>query len=269
MIAKVIVRSPTRRVAAARSARVLETTRIHGLTHNRDFLIATPRTPEFLRGDTTTDFLERVAPAPKRLSEPGDLRVAAIGVALRDRAMRRASVGVLQTIPGVFRNSLMPPERVSCRGGDIDLAVAYRVTTFAVEVDGEPCRAVMHATGSIDLEIDGARSKIAVTAIGDRRLVHGPTGNLDHLARPRFLTANCAQFRRGLKAPMPGRVLSLLVTEGDAVERGQLLVVLEPMKMEHHPITGPAAGIIKALKVTEGDQVANGALLVILQDRES
>jgi propionyl-CoA carboxylase alpha chain len=273
MMAKVIVHAPTRREAAARLARVLEITRIHGLTHNRDFLVATLRTPEFLRGDTTTDFLERVAPAPKRLSEPGELRVAAIGVALHDRAMRRASVGVLQTIPGGFRNSLMPPERVSYRAGDIDLAVAYRVNrngTFAVEVDGEPCRVVVLGTdiGSIDLEIDGARSTIAVAAIGDRRLVHGPAGDLDLLVRPRFLTARRAESRGGLKAPMPGRVMSLLVTEGDAVERGQLLLVLEAMKMEH-PVTAPAAGIIKALKVTEGDQVANGALLVILQDRES
>jgi propionyl-CoA carboxylase alpha chain len=64
MIAKVIVHAPTRREAALRLARVLETTRIQGITHNRDFLVAILRTAQFLSGDTTTDFIERVAPPP-------------------------------------------------------------------------------------------------------------------------------------------------------------------------------------------------------------
>ena len=63
MIAKVTVHAPTRREAAARLARVLETTRIQGLTTNRDFLVNTLRTDEYIAGDTTTDFIERVNPA--------------------------------------------------------------------------------------------------------------------------------------------------------------------------------------------------------------
>ena len=66
MIAKVIVHAPSRREAAGRLARVLETTEIQGLRTNRDFLVATLRTREFLAGDTTTDFIERVEPARTR-----------------------------------------------------------------------------------------------------------------------------------------------------------------------------------------------------------
>ncbi|HWS76579.1 MAG TPA: biotin carboxylase N-terminal domain-containing protein, partial [Quisquiliibacterium sp.] len=69
MIAKVIVKAPTRREAAMHLARALESTRIQGITHNRDFLVSILRTPEFLAGDTTTDFIERVAPAARR--DPG------------------------------------------------------------------------------------------------------------------------------------------------------------------------------------------------------
>jgi propionyl-CoA carboxylase alpha chain len=60
MLAKVIVHAPTRREAALRLARALETTRLNGMISNRDFLVATLRTPEFLAGDTTTDFIDRV-----------------------------------------------------------------------------------------------------------------------------------------------------------------------------------------------------------------
>jgi propionyl-CoA carboxylase alpha chain len=72
MLAKIIVHAPSRREAALRLARVLETTRVQGLTTNRDFLVATLRTPEFLAGDTTTDFIERVSPARRRV--PADRR---------------------------------------------------------------------------------------------------------------------------------------------------------------------------------------------------
>jgi propionyl-CoA carboxylase alpha chain len=63
MLAKIVTHAPTRREAALRLARALETTRVQGLVTNRDFLVAVLRTPEFLAGDTTTDFIERVSPA--------------------------------------------------------------------------------------------------------------------------------------------------------------------------------------------------------------
>jgi biotin carboxyl carrier protein len=64
---------------------------------------------------------------------------------------------------------------------------------------------------------------------------------------------------------MPGKVLSTHVAVGDEVESGQLLIVLEAMKMEHR-ITAPVAGAVTELRVREGDQVANGELLVVLSE---
>jgi len=268
MIAKVIVKAPTRREAAARLARVLETTRLQGITHNRDFLVSTLRAPQFLAGDTTTDFIERVAPAPRRQPEPADLEHAAVAAALHARAMRRASARVLATVPGGFRNSVMPPERVAYRFEDRSLALAYRTTrdgSFAVDVNGRACRVVVLRTGAreIDLELDGRRGSLAVTAIGDRRLVHGAGGDIELVELARFPAPDRAEFHGALMAPMPGKVMSILVAVGDAVERGQLLLVLEAMKMEHR-ITAPTAGTVTALKVAEGEQVANGAPLVVL-----
>ena len=81
-----------------------------------------------------------------------------------------------------------------------------------------------------------------------------------------ILLAGPAQAGGALKAPMPGRVLAISVAPGESVVRGQLLMVLEAMKMEHR-ITAPADGIVQAIRVAEGEQVANGALLAVLDDQ--
>ncbi|MFW6300791.1 MAG: acetyl-CoA carboxylase biotin carboxyl carrier protein subunit, partial [Oceanicaulis sp.] len=66
-----------------------------------------------------------------------------------------------------------------------------------------------------------------------------------------------------IKAPMPGKVLSLPVKPGDAVKKGQTLVVLEAMKMEH-ALSAPADGVVAETPVSEGAQVGDGAVLVVL-----
>ena len=68
-----------------------------------------------------------------------------------------------------------------------------------------------------------------------------------------------------LTAPMPGTVIQVLVTEGDAVKHRQQLVVLEAMKMET-PVVSPYDAVVKAVHVEEGDRVAGGALLIELED---
>ena len=271
MIAKVIVKAPTRREAASRLARVLETTRLQGITHNRDFLVSVLRSPEFLRGDTHTDFIERVAPARERSFSDEDLALAATAAALQARALRRASAKVLASVTAGFRNSVMPPERVDYLVGERKLKLEYRAQrdgSLVVSVDGSARRTrVLRSSGAdIDLEVDGRRSALAITSVGARRLVHGEFGDVELIELPRFAVAGPAQAGGALKAPMPGRVLAISVAPGESVVRGQLLMVLEAMKMEHR-ITAPADGIVQAIRVAEGEQVANGALLAVLDDQ--
>jgi propionyl-CoA carboxylase alpha chain len=271
MIAKVIVKAPTRREAASRLARVLETTRLQGITHNRDFLVSVLRSPEFLRGDTHTDFIERVAPARERSFSDEDLALAATATALQARALRRTSAKVLASVTAGFRNSVMPPERVDYLVGERKLKLEYRAQrdgSLVVSVDGSARRTrVLRSSGAdIDLEVDGRRSALAITSVGARRLVHGEFGDVELIELPRFAVAGPAQAGGALKAPMPGRVLAISVAPGESVVRGQLLMVLEAMKMEHR-ITAPVDGIVQAIRVAEGEQVANGALLAVLDDQ--
>ena len=64
---------------------------------------------------------------------------------------------------------------------------------------------------------------------------------------------------------MPGKILDVLVNVGDSVEEGQLLMIMEAMKMEHR-ITASSSGVISSLNFSKGDQVNQGAVLIEVSD---
>ncbi len=68
----------------------------------------------------------------------------------------------------------------------------------------------------------------------------------------------------GLLAPMPGSVLAVHVAPGDTVGQGQLLMVVEAMKMEHR-VTAPHAGMVSEVRAHPGDQVTGGDLLAVIE----
>lgn len=272
MLAKVIVHAPTRREATLRLARVLETTRIQGLTTNRDFLACLLKTPDFLAGDTTTDFIERVNPPRVLVPSHSEILEAAIAVAMTAQGDRRAKAKVLRSMPSGWRNTLMLPEMVSYKHGDEELTVEYRSqrdgSFLVMSEDVEYCvRIQCREESQISLEIDSRRLSFTVTPHGDHWLIHGPGGQAELIELPRFPERDPGGVAGGLVAPMPGKVLATYVSVGDAVEAGQLLLILEAMKMEHR-ITAPTDGIVSELRVREGDQVANGEVLIVLSKNE-
>jgi propionyl-CoA carboxylase alpha chain len=270
MLAKVIVHAPTRREAAARLARVLETTRIHGITTNRDFLVATLRTPEFIRGETTTHFIQRVDPPRVRTVGQQELLDAVTCIAMEAQARRRAEAAVLRTLPSGWRNSVMPPQLVRFRHGEIECTVTYarqRDGAFVVRVADAEQRVRVHLAGAgrVDVDIDGRRVGASVERRGDLWFVHSSHGDLEILELPRFPLPGAAEFQGGLKAPMPGKVLVVHVRQGEAVQKGQVLLILEAMKMEHR-IAAPVAGTVEAVQVEANQQVANGQVLIVLKE---
>lgn len=269
MIAKVIVHAPTRREAASRLARVLETTEIQGLKTNRDFLVTTLRTPEYLAGDTTTDFIERVKPALSREVSRQELVEAAVATTIEGQARRRASANVLGSMSSGWRNSTMPMERISYKfGKKEEVEVAYkrqRNGQFAVHVDEQTMHATCYACGegNVDLDLDGRRLHFNVSPHADDWLIHSSNGDLRLTELPRYPSTNTDERGGGLTAPMPGSVLATQVTAGAKVAKGDLLVILEAMKMEHR-ITAPRDGVVESVHVNEGEQVENAQLLVTL-----
>ncbi|MXX76351.1 MAG: ATP-grasp domain-containing protein [Holophagales bacterium] len=276
MLAKVIVGAPNRREAALRLARVLETTRMQGIRTNRDFLVATLRSPEFLAGDTTTDFIERVAPEPVRLPSADEVVAAGICAAMAAQHDRRQAARIHPTITSGWRNTVMPYERSEFETGARDaLRIEYRIQrdgrfdTRATSGDGEPSHHMVELrrrTGDgVEVVIDGRRLRSTVTSSGDRWLVHGPEGDVELRELPRFPVAGLEAVAGGLTAPMPGKVITTHAEVGDRVESGQLLLVLEAMKMEHR-VTAPAPGTVSEFRVAEGEQVGNGELLVVIDE---
>ena len=271
MLAKVIVHAPTRSEASLRLARVLETTRIQGLITNRDFLVNVLRNPSFLAGDTTTDFIERVTPPRGITPDRGEIIEAGIAAAMFAQSERRARSNILKRIRSGWRNSIMPPELIEYTIGDEELTLEYqsqRNGSFLAMVDDQKLEVFVKSREGqqITMEIEGRLVTCTVTADGDRWITHGPAGQIELTELLRFPDLDRAGLSGGLTAPMPGNVVETYVTSGEEVEQGQLLLVLEGMKMEHR-ITAPNPGFISDLLVRKGDQVANGELLVVLSEK--
>ena len=272
MIAKVTVHAPTRREAAARLARVLETTRIQGLTTNRDFLVNTLRTDEYISGDTTTDFIERVNPGRVIPKDQEALRSAAIAIAIESQAKRRANAKINKRIRGGWRNSTMPDEELTLEAYGEEIKLRYKSNrdnsfNFSFEETSHVVTVIDSGYGSVEIDIDGQRSQYTLDKIGEEWLVHSTFCDFEFKELPRYPISSSDEFGGGLVAPMPGAILSIDIKPGDTVKKGDVLVILEAMKMEHR-ITAPRDGIVGSVQTEVGEQVENEQLLVTLEEEE-
>jgi propionyl-CoA carboxylase alpha chain len=266
MLAKVIAHAPTRSGAAGRLALALERLHLGGVTTNRDFLVAVLRTPAFLAGDTTTDFIERTAPPRALELSADDLERAAQLAALWLQGRNRVDARVLASLPSGWRNARMPDQKVVFERGGSDIAVTYRSLRDGRFRFGSGVHARVHAwqPDALDAEIDGRRARARITRHGDRVIVGGPRGDVELAIAPRFVIPGAADAAGGFAARMPGKVIDLRVAVGERVEAGQTLVVLEAMKMEH-PMRAPEPGVVREVRVAVGDQVESGAVLLIVE----
>ena len=270
MLAKVISHAPTRTEAALKLALALERTRLHGVVTNRDFLVATLRNEEFLAGDTTTDFISRVEIPGQRVPTQCELEDAAIAVALVSQAENRAAADALAFMPSGFRNSSMPSQQMVLLHGETELKVNYRPIrggSFEIRLgDAEETKvATLLSTDEsrFEIQLDDIRASGYANKFGNRWCVDIPAGSLTFIEKSRFPEADITDVEGGLTAPMPGKILAIEVNEGDPVDTGQLLVLMEAMKMEHQ-IVAAFDGAVTEVRVAVGDQVDNGELLVVI-----
>src|SRR5215475_11413259 len=115
---------------------------------------------------------------------------------------------------------------------------------------------------SFEIEVDNAEDEYRVLVDGRNYHV-----NLVDERRVRVGGAQSdlqLEGRQRVSVPMPGKVIEVLVSEGDSVEKGQGLVIVEAMKMENE-VRSPIAGEVKEIKVKPGDAVEGGAVLIIIE----
>lgn len=138
-----------------------------------------------------------------------------------------------------------------------------RLETGGAVLDGERV-AVRSAEGGpagLLLEVEGEPHRIRAARQGDRAFVWCD-GEVFEFSRARPADRGGSE-RADLRAPMPGRIRQTLVSEGEAVRRGQVLLILEAMKMEH-AIRSPRDATVRRLPHRDGDLVETGTPLVEL-----
>ena len=268
MLAKVISYGANRADAAAKLARALEAAHIGGLTTNRDFLVAVLRTPEFLDGDTTTDFIDRVKPSRELLLKDENIKHVAAIAALWIQELNRIQDDVLGHLPSGWTNGRIPRQNIKFKYKDNEINVSYKAGrngSFAVY---DSSSAIVHECyeNGIDMEYDGKRQFSKISISNNKVLVHMPFGDILLEMLPRFTVPGLEIQAGGLVAPMPGKVISLNVKKGSKVKTGDTLVILEAMKMEHS-IKAAEDGVVSELFIGGDDQVENGALLMVIDSK--
>jgi acetyl/propionyl-CoA carboxylase alpha subunit len=271
MLTKVIADAPTRGEAAAELAAALAAARIHGITTNRDLLVAVLRSPEFLAGATDTGFLDRFGfTAPVVDGEAR--RIHAVAAWLADRARRASRSPLPAGIPPAFRTvgPAAQPFVLDDALGRTELVARDTRGRTLVEHDGElldvsASHAFDDETWSID--VDGRRVVCELQLVDDRIYVDSALGHSDFALVERFPLPQSADDAGSLHSPMPGAVVRVAVVPGDPVAAGAVLLTLEAMKMEH-AVRAPHDGVVREVRVAAGDQVDAGTVLVVLDVSE-
>ena len=248
MLGKIIAHGADRESARRSLLDALDDTVILGLTTNTGFLRALAGRDEFRDAVIDTAWLDRHA-----VDEPGsDLpRVFAawanaVDAAHADRGPFRADG---------WRSGADPAPTIV----ELDRTVA--VDRPGGRVDGRPVREISFAAGTLTLEVDGAVRTAFVDGAPDRTEV-AYQGQRFVFTRPDIFGDQVAGAGDGaVTAPMPGTVIDVRVANGDRVDAGQVLLVLEAMKMEL-ALKAPFAGTVGGLTAAPGAQVALGATLV-------
>jgi 3-methylcrotonyl-CoA carboxylase alpha subunit len=277
MIAKLVAWGETRDEAVRRLRDALDRYEIVGVTTNRDFLARLAAEPDFAAGGVDTGFIARHRDAlipPPGAAPPRIVAAAALGLLLDQAAASEAAAAAssdpyspwhsrqgwrlngdtyqdLVFLDGELSHNV----RAHYRGDEFRLDLADTSLAAAATRDGD---------GALSLSLDGIVSHVRIVRRGGEftLFADGVSYRLAH--RDPLAPLAEAELAGGkLTAPMPGRIIQVLAVAQAAVRRGETLLVLEAMKMEHS-VTAPSDGIVERVNYAVGDLVEEGAELLVL-----
>ena len=264
MIAKVVAHGDDRRSAIRRLEGALRRTRIHGVSTNLDFLRSILADAEFRAARVHTALLdERLEAWTTPRLDDTTVRRLALAAALAAASAASAGAKVLSRIPTAYRNV---PSQPRTRTYEPDLVVAYSAGLVQHGLDG--VTVVEASPTRVVLDVDGVVETYDVSVGAGWVDVDGPHGSIDLTPVPDFVDPADVVAEGSLLAPMPAAVVTVAVADGQQVARGDVIVVLEAMKMQH-TITAPTDGLVTRLSVTAGSQVESGAVLAVIEEGES
>ncbi|MEN2474728.1 acetyl/propionyl/methylcrotonyl-CoA carboxylase subunit alpha [Burkholderia sp. GS2Y] len=275
MIAKLIVHGADRAEALGLMLRALRACEVVGLHTNAAFLQRIVACEPFATADLDTGLIERNHDALFAPQQPprAMLALACAALLARERgavAHRASPWGALPDwrLNGGYRRTL----EWHATDREADLTVVYEDDGAGARIAAgdEAAQPFVWARGATPLDFDvtlgGVRSSGRVVADGDT--FHVFTQGAAETFEWRNLIAHAGDVEQGggrLTAPMPGKVIAVLVEPGQKVEAGTPLIVMEAMKMEH-TIGAPSAGVVAEVLYGVGDQVADGAQLLMMAE---
>jgi 3-methylcrotonyl-CoA carboxylase alpha subunit len=283
MIAKLIVWGETREIAISRMKEALQQFEVAPLITNVGFLQKLMRSDSFVNADLDTGLIERE-------------RAVLFDTTIEDTTSILAKAITAQLAVESTHASNNSSDPWSSTTGWRLHGFATRVMSLVLN-DANYQATVQYSTNGVSIAIDDAKQSVQLTEVSyaDSQL-RGTFHHNDHTSFP-FSNSVVQQgsdwivFQAGVPylvrlkpaldfalsssthvgavtAPMPGKIVALLVTAGTKVKTGQALLVMEAMKMEH-TITAPRDTTVKAFVYAVGDQVSEGANLIDFADSEN
>jgi 3-methylcrotonyl-CoA carboxylase alpha subunit len=263
MIAKVIAHGPTRDVALDRLRNALASSVVAGPKTNTRFLCNLIDHPDFRAGRLDTGLIDRNLEALGAVPpERDDAAVAAGALALLAEEKARISAAAAAR-SGWAHDPWSWDDGFAMAPG--------RVGEIRLEVEGEPIIVAVDASAEAALLTLGADDRdFALVEGGDALYV------LDRGRQTRITAVDPldVSFEAGagnaggtVKAPMHGKLVALFVAEGDLVEKGQRVAIVEAMKMEH-PVLAPRSGRVEGLAHEAGSQLGEGARIMTIAEAD-
>ena len=271
MIAKLVTWGKTRDEAADLQIAALDAFEIEGLGHNIDFVSAIMQHPRFRSGELTTGFIAEEypdgfhgAPADEALTRKLAAVAGFVATARADRS-RQVDGQLADTLDPPYEWSVkfggashlvtLSPDQVTVDGTAVELSMEYTPGDRLVqaEIDGE----------GIGVKIEPTRTGLKLTSRGAIHKVEILPARIAHLAR-HMLEKVPPDLSKFLICPMPGLLVSLNVKEGDKVEAGQPLAVVEAMKMENI-LRAEKSATVKKVNAKAGESLAVDAVILELE----
>ncbi len=260
-LAKIIAHGDNREDAILRLDYALSQIQLFGIRSNISFLRRILQHPDFIAGNISTEFIDQHTEL--LANEPAPPPAALIAAAL-------AKMGDMSAY---WRNNTFRPIRQTFKHDDqaitINLTPNPTSSNGANSLDVHIGEVVYHvelwsfSDQQLDLAVDGHRQRLTVVrGPAEDWWVHCSAGTfrLDWVS-PLPLGRQVEESEGSLRAPMPGQVIRVNVLPGQRVAKGELLLVMEAMKMEHR-ITAPQAGVVTGIYFSVGQSVPQGVTLL-------
>jgi 3-methylcrotonyl-CoA carboxylase alpha subunit len=282
MIAKIIVWGGDRPMALDRLRRALAETAVLGVQTNLGLLVRVAGHPEFAAAEIDTGFIGRYRDAllsgrgpasDEALAAAALARLHELAVSTQAAAARSGDANSpWASIDGWRLNGEAHQELGFHDGtGERTIIAIAQGRNWLIEISGKKVRgsAERRPDGTLSIVLDGVRGFVTVLARRPETMVlvggeHWRLVETDPLAVRESEDPTAGR----LTAPMPGRLTRLMVGGGDNVRRGEPLMIIEAMKMEH-TVAAPADGTVEAVRYTVGDLVEEGAELISLDTSAS